>query len=435
MATAVIMPKFSMTQESGTVIKWLIAEGDPVDKGDPILEVETDKVIMEVEAPASGILRSISAAVGDIVPVTEIIAYITAEDEEWSAPLELDQISPGEKASLDSETNGKGISSVSPVAKRIADEQGIDPTQLEGTGPGGRVTRKDVENFLPGLQSIDHQTRSTRATPAARRLGREHQLDLGELSGSGPRERVQAADVSAAVQAQPPGTIGSETIIPLEGMRRIIADRMLQSTQSAPHFTLQVDVDMEHAEALRAEFNARGEVKITGTAQIVKACAWALGQHPFVNATLNEDGIHLLPQVNIGVAVALDEGLIVPVIQNADHKRLAQISSEIRDLGQRARANQLRPEDVSGSTFTVSNLGMFGIDRFQAIINPPESAILAVGRIARRPAQVGDKDEMALRKMMTLTLSVDHRVLDGAVAARFLADLRQGLEEPGWLVY
>jgi pyruvate dehydrogenase E2 component (dihydrolipoamide acetyltransferase) len=265
-------------------------------------------------------------------------------------------------------------------------------------------------------------------------------VDISQLVGSGPGGRIQAPDVLAADAsahlgiasiARPSGI----KVIPLEGMRRTIAERMMRSAQTAPHFTLQIDVDMTRAEEMRTSFNKKGDVKITPTAQVVKACAWALTRHPFVNAKLVGDEIHLLPEINIGVAVALEEGLIVPVIHHADQKGITEIATELTDIVLRARVGELTTRDVTGGTFTVSNLGMFGIDRFTAIINPPESAILAVGKTVSRPAALNDEGDIGLVPTLTLTLSVDHRVLDGVVAARFLQDLRGAIEEPGWLSY
>jgi pyruvate dehydrogenase E2 component (dihydrolipoamide acetyltransferase) len=265
-------------------------------------------------------------------------------------------------------------------------------------------------------------------------------VDINRLVGSGPGGRIQAPDVLAAAASPHMGsavtTRSTEVkVIPLEGMRRTIAERMTRSAQTAPHFMLQIDVDMTRAEAMRASFNEKGDVKITPTAQVVKACAWSLTRHPFVNAKLVGDEIHLLPEINIGVAVALKEGLIVPVIHHANKKGITEIAAELTGIVLRAREGELTTRDVTGGTFTVSNLGMFGIDRFTAIINPPESAILAVGQTVSRPAALNDEGDIGLVPTLTLTLSVDHRVLDGVVAARFLQDLRGAIEEPGWLSY
>jgi pyruvate dehydrogenase E2 component (dihydrolipoamide acetyltransferase) len=275
------------------------------------------------------------------------------------------------------------------------------------------------------------------ATPAARRLARERNVSLNAVSGSGPRGRVQAQDVMAVTGAAPfEGPPSAGELIPLQGMRAAIAERMAYSARTAPHFTLQVDVDATRIEALRKAFNQRTEERISATAILVRACAWALTRHPMVNASLVDQAIQLHQAIDIGVAVAIENGLIVPVIHRPDTKGVEVIAAELRQLTERAQQGRLLQSDLSGGTFTVSNLGMFGIDRFTAIINPPESAILAVGRINRKAVPVSDTgDEIVVRPIMTLTLSVDHRVLDGALASRFLDDLRRGLEEPGWLFF
>jgi len=434
MATEVIMPKVDMDQETGTVIEWIKKDGEEVKQGEAILVIETAKVAIEVEAPATGILDGISAEVGEELPIATVIAYILEPGEELPEP-------PSQKTPpitrAEEIPSQPATAPATPVARNIADAQGLDLSRIPGSGPGGRVTKSDVESALvtPGGQD-----RKAYATPAARRLAREGLVDLSRLTGSGPGGRIQAPDVLAATASPQVGTAVTARstevkVIPLEGMRRTIADRMTRSAQTAPHFTLQIDVDMTRAEAIRSSFNERGDIKITPTAQVVKACAWALTRHPFVNAKLVGDEIHLLPDINIGVAVALDEGLIVPVIHQAEQKGIAEIAAELSDIVLRARDGELSPHDVSGGTFTVSNLGMFGIDRFSAIINPPESAILAVGQTVSRPAALNDEGDIGLVPTLTLTLSVDHRVLDGVVAARFLGDLRGAIEEPGWLSY
>ncbi len=421
MAVPLIMPRFGMTQTEATIVRWLKQEGEAVEAGEPVLEVSTDKVVMDVEAPDSGILRGLRYRADAVVPVTETIAYIAAPGEPWTPPAEATTAAATPPPAAPEPVKA------TPLARRMAAEQGVDLATVAGGGPGGRVTSGDVQAYLSaGPEKV-------RATPAARRAAREGGLDLAQVAGSGPRGRVQAADVAAAL-ARPAPAAASETVVPLAGMRRTIAGRMAESARTAPHIELQIDVDMARAEALRQAFNAAGEVKVSTTAQIVKACAWALGRHPYLNATLRDDGIHLLPQANVGVAVALAEGLIVPVVHDAGRKGVAEIAAEIAELSRRAREGRLGVADVTGGTFTVSNLGMLGIDRFKAIINPPESAILAVGRIVRRPV-VGDGDSLVIHPIMTVNLSADHRVVDGAVAARFLADLRQALEEPGWLAY
>jgi pyruvate dehydrogenase E2 component (dihydrolipoamide acetyltransferase) len=437
MATEVIMPKVDMDQETGTVVDWIKKDGDNVKQGEAILVIETAKVAIEVEAPATGILQGISAEVGEELPIATVIAYILEPGEEL--PEGPSQEPPSATRAEESPPLPKAAPAT-PLAKNIAESQGLDLSRIPGSGPGGRVTKSDVESALISPETHLGQDGKTYATPAARRLAREERVELSQLVGSGPGGRIQAPDVLAAAASPHTGPAATPRptevkVVPLEGMRRTIAERMTRSAQTAPHFTLQIDVDMTRAEEMRASFNEKGDVKITPTAQVVKACAWALTRHPFVNAKLVGDEIHLLPEINIGVAVALEEGLIVPVVHQAEQKGIAEIAAELTDIVLRAREGALTTRDVTGGTFTVSNLGMFGIDRFTAIINPPESAILAVGRTVSRPSALNAEGDIGLVPTLTLTLSVDHRVLDGVVAARFLQDLRGAIEEPGWLSY
>ena len=416
MAVPVIMPKLEMAQETATVVEWLKQEGEHIEKGEPLLTVETDKVTLEIESPASGILAGVRAEPQQVVPVTKVIAYI---------------LQPGEE--LDESASQRVSESVTPVAQRLAASVGVDLSTVKGTGPRGRITKSDVEAALVSPGKV-------RATPAARRIAREREVELAAVNGSGPKGRVQAADVLAlALTPGPSPEIGQgENVIPLQGMRRTIAERMTASYQTTPHITFTVRVDMSGFEGTRARLNARaeatGQPRVSATALFVKAVAWALKHHPWLNSTLRDEEIHLLPEINVGVAVALEEGLIVPVVHQADCKSVAEIGAEVNDLATRAREGRLTPADVTGGTFTVSNLGPFGIEQFTAIINPPEVAILAIG--ATRPEPVVDEEgQVVVRPVMRMTLSADHRVVDGATAARFLADLREALEAPTLLLW
>jgi pyruvate dehydrogenase E2 component (dihydrolipoamide acetyltransferase) len=452
MAKAVIMPKFSMTQEEAVIIQWLVLDGDSVAKGDPLLEVETDKVIMEVEAPTDGIIAGIRYREGDTVPVTEIIAYILADGEtlpEAPQPTPSTGISQSAASDISAPAPAREPAALrqpapaSPIARRLAASEGIDLTDIGGSGPGGKIMRKDVELHrakAPEASSPRPGNGKTRATPAARRSARAHQVELAAIAGSGPRGRIQAADVEAAlshsrqVPADRDTTAAVEmvTTIPLEGRRRTIAQRAQTSYQEAPHIMLTLDVDMTEALLLRQYANAHLDEErpeISMTAIIIQACAWTLRQRPIINSHFRDDHIAVMQDVNVGMAVALDEGLVVPVIRHTDRKGLRQIGVEIVDLIERARAGRLRPDDVTGGTFTVSNLGMFGIDHFTAIIYPPQVGILAIGRIAKRFVPDADDNPVA-RPMMTVTLAVDHRAIDGAIAAQFLTTLREALEHP-----
>lgn len=417
MAKEVIMPKFGMTQETGTIVTWLKGDGDVVEKGEPIAEVETDKINMEIEAPADGILGGLLYSEGDEVPVTTIIAYILAEGE--ALPAGQESASPTVKAT--------------PVAQRIAAERGIALETVQGSGRGGKITRQDVES----LRVTAPTDGKLRATPAARRVAREHEVALESINGSGPNGRIQEADILATIADTPSVAVKTSgvpepTVIPLEGMRRTIAQRMQTSYQQAPHIMFTASVNMTASMALRDMANERrpqNQPKVSMTALLVKACAYSLREHPLVNSLFHNEQILMMPDVHIGVAVALDEGLIVPVIRHADRKGLLQLGADVNDLASRARSGELAPADVSDGTFTISNLGMFGIDHFTAIINPPQVAILAVGRIEWR--FVPDKNRQPVAQpMMIMTLSVDHRVVDGALAAQFMQTLREALETP-----
>ncbi len=468
MATTVIMPKVDMDQETGTVSEWLKQEGEHVEKGEPILIIETNKVAIEVESPASGILRGIQAERGEVIPIGTVIAYI---------------LEPGEK--LPKATVSPATTAVSatatPVARNIAAAHNVDLARVAGTGPRGRVTKKDVKTALDAVSGAQAGDGRVYATPAARRTAREQGVDLTTVTGSGPQGRVQGTDVLAATaraQVTPalaPGTVPAPDVkvVPLQGMRRTIAERMTVSYQTIPHITFTVRVNMTSFEETRSQINAKadasGQSHVSATALFVKAVAWALKRHPWLNSTLrprterppqgrllrhnleramHDDEIHLLPQINVGVAVALppsfppsggDEGggkrggVIVPVVCNADQKGVGEIASEVNDLATRAREGQLTPSDVTGGTFTISNLGPFGIEQFTAIINPPQAAILAIGATQLEP--IVEEGQVLVRPVMRMTLSADHRIVDGAVAAYFLADLREAMEAPALLLW
>ncbi len=447
MAKAIIMPKFGFTQEESTIVAWLKNEGDVVEKGDPIAEVTTDKIDMEVEAPADGILGGIRRQAGETVPVTEVIAYILAEGEEPPPPEEAPARAPvADSLPGPAESAPPPAADATPVARRVASAEGIDLAAIAGSGPGGKITRGDVEAYAAGreLTPSDEGNGRVRATPAARRVARERGIDLATVAGTGPRGRIQEADALAAVeQAAPPAVptpapvpAGEVEVIPLEGMRKTIADRMQQSYQQAPHITLTRDIDMTNAITFRRYANDRlpdGAPRISMTALIVKAAAWALREYPIMNAHLTGDAIYLMPNVNVGVAVALDGGLIVPVVHDADRRGLREVGAAVADLAARAREARLRPGDLDGGTFTVSNLGMLGIDHFTAILNPPEVGILAVGRTTERFVP-GERGEPVAKPIMTVTLAVDHRAVDGALGAHFLAALCDAIEEPASII-
>lgn len=469
MATPIIMPKFEMTQEDGTVVAWLKQEGESVQKGEPILEVETDKVTMEVEAPAGGILRGIRAQEGQVVPIGEPIAFLVAEGEAWSPASGGDgedsvagegaaaPVAGGEAAAV--ERSGAEEPRATPVARRMARQHGVDLQALADNagakdGAAQRIDKEAVRAYLSALEQ--RAARGVRAVPAARRLAREQGVDLALIRGSGPGGRIQSHDVqqalaaareraragSAAAQEQPVFATEASDVLavaqatPLNSMRQATARRMTASFRDVPQFALSVDVIMKQALHLVQELNESAEEtapRVTLTAFLVYACAHALKEHPEVNASYEENQIISWRNVNVGVAVAVEAGLTVPVIHNAGGLGMRAIAGQLRDLAQRARARKLQPADLEGGSFTISNLGMFSVDRFTAIVNPPQAAILAVGRVRKEAVVAGD-DAVVVLPRATLTLTADHRALDGAIAARFLTTLQQVIERPGLLM-
>ena len=397
MPTNVIMPALGVAQEKGTLINWLKGEGQTVNKGEPLMEVETNKATVEVEAVASGILVNVTAAAGDEVPVGQTIALILA---------------PGEMLPEAS------IAHSLPSAQQnstLASAQLKPETPMRTPNPMARVSGSRVL-----------------ASPAARRIAREEGIDLGALNGSGPEGSVLIADVRRAKEKptlEPVAAQRVSRLVPLSPMRRIVGERMSQSKQSAPHFYISMDIDMTAIVATRNKWKENGETTCPSINDfILSACAGALREFPSLNARFIHDGIEHLPEIDIGMAVALEEGLVVPVIRNADQLSLADLAQQSRQLVEKAQSKKLLPLDCEGGTFTVSNLGKLGVDSFIAIINPPQCAILAVGRVA--PRAVADEVGIAVRSMMTATLSADHRIVDGAIAARFLADIKRRMENP-----
>jgi pyruvate dehydrogenase E2 component (dihydrolipoamide acetyltransferase) len=395
MATTVIMPKLGLTMTEGTIEKWLKQEGDRVEKGELLVEIITEKINFQYEAPASGILRKIFHHEGEVVPVATPIAIIAEESEvipeaEAIKPEVLPEVIKPIAVQKEMEKPPERIF-VSPIAKKIAHEKGIDLSSLKGSGPMGRIVKIDV------------------LRAAERVVGKE----------------------TAPIAPSPYGKT-----IPLKGIRRIIAKRMTESFQNIPHIYLSLEIDMTACLALREqlmeEIEKRAKVRLTLTDILVKVGASALKDHPIINSRIEGDQICLLEEINIGVAIALQDGLIVPVIRNADRKSLAEIATTLRDLTQKAREEKLSLEDVGGGTFTLSNMGMLGIDKFNAIINPPECSILGVGRTVEKP--VVQEGEIKIKPMAWLSLSSDHRIVDGATAAFFLNHIKKLLENPTLLL-
>ena len=458
MITKVIMPKLSDAMETGKVIKWLKKEGEAVKGGDILVEVETDKANVEVEAFGSGVLRKIVIPEGEQVPVGDLIAVIADPAEDISsvaaaparpapaapaapaptapapaapaarpAPVAASAASPsaGSLPAMESYQSVPATTTVvpmapaaaaaapaaggrvkaSPLARKIAGQTGVDLRLIQGTGPGGRIIRADVE-------AARTAPRPAAAAPAA-------------AAATGRPQAVPARPAFVV----PPRPEAEYEDVPMSAMRAAIAKRMPMSKAPVPHFYVTSEVDMDAAWALREQLNGLdGQPKVSVTDMVIKAAALALLKNPGVNAQLNGQAIRVHHRAHIGIAVALEQGLITPVLRDCDVKPLGRIAVESRDLAERARGGKLRAPEMSGATFSISNLGMFDVEEFSAIINPPEGAILAVGSVLQKP--VVDEGEIRVGRRMKMTISCDHRVMDGAMGARYLQDLKRLLEEP-----
>lgn len=448
MATKVILPMLGQTMEEGTIIKWFKQEGDKVEKGEALLEVMTDKVNMEVESPEAGILRKIIAQPDETIPIMAPIAILGTADEpiddllantSAAAPTptqvvakeEEDVLSAAPAPALSVEVPAPSPSRVfiSPRARRLAHDSGITIEALagRGTGPEGRVVENDVKAYIAEMASV-------KASPLAARIAADKGIDVREIVGSGPGGKVMRDDVLQACTPAPcPGIPAIEgQAIPFTGMRKMVADAVARSAQTAPHVTLTAEIDMTDAVKVRgqilSEFERKYGTRVSFTDFVIKAAARALLDHPIVNSSLQGNEIRISPIVNMGVAVALDGGLIVPVVKNADSRSLAEVSVELKRLVDKAKAGSLSTDEISGGTFTITNLGAYGIDVFNPIITPGQSAILGVCRIVEKPVVVERRIEV--RSMMNLCLSFDHRVMDGAPAAQYLQRVKELLESP-----
>jgi pyruvate dehydrogenase E2 component (dihydrolipoamide acetyltransferase) len=406
----IIMPKMGDAMEEGTLVRWLKQEGEPVKEGEPIAEIATDKATIELEAPASGILRGIRVLEGATVPINTPLAYILTEGETLPEESKRDGATPAPAAAPQVVAPPSEVKAAyapaaeerikaSPLARKIAQEHGIDLRLLQGTGPQGRIVERDVLAYLEKM-------------------------------------RPPAPAPAAAPPVPPtPAPAGAARTEPLNRLRQITAQRTTEAKQTIPHFYLTMEIDMEEALALRAKLNSMEEsFRISVNDMIVKACAVALEKHPIVNASYREGQLVYPDGIHIGIAVASEEGLLVAVVRHCEGKSLRRIAQEAQTLVQKAREGKLLPDEMTGNTFTVSNLGMFDIDEFSAIINPPASAILAVGAVKKVPVVLED-GSIQPRARMKVTLSCDHRVLDGATGARFLQDLKRVLENPVLMVY
>ena len=413
MAEIIRMPRMSDTMEEGNIVGWLKKEGDKVKIGETIAEVETDKATMELDSFVEGVILHIAIMEGP-VPINGVIAVIGKEGEDWKAALAASGDSNGaakaEEPAVPQPTEPTPVLSAptqpepstddrvkaSPLARSIAEEAGINLSQVKGSGDFGRIVKRDVEAYLSGA-------------PAA--------------------QPATAIDPDHSVIPFAPAIPGSNyEEKPVSQMRKTIARRLAQSKFSAPHFYLTIEVDMEKAISIRKQINEVAPVKISFNDLVLKAVAASLRQHPAVNASWLEDRIRYNRDIHIGVAVAVEDGLLVPVIRHADMKTLSQVNEEVKTFAEKAKNRKLQPEEMQGNTFTISNLGMFGIEEFTAIINPPDACILAVGTIVEKP--VVKDGQIVVGQRMKMTLSCDHRVVDGATGARFLETMRSILEDP-----
>lgn len=465
MATKVIMPKQGLQMTEGTITRWLVSEGGQAEQDQPLFEMETDKLTIEIMAPASGTLLKVLYAEGETIPITETIAII-GEPGEDIAPLltdskaatgasETEAVAATEPAAADSTAlpaaavTGAAAEAaapaagekvyVTPRARTKAEEAGIDPNRIAGSGPEGLVIERDI---------LAAASLAPKATPVARRIAELNQVDLAAVAGGGPGGKIMKADVQAvlshpeaqqttvAAAAATGGDRGTraargERLMPMSGMRKVIAERMFTSLQTMAQANHRMKVDMSEIIRFREKLKA-ADIKVSFTDIIVRCVTMALKDFPIVNASLTEQGILYKDYVNMGIAVAVENGLLVPVIKDADLMNLAEIAAASAELIAKAQNGTLAPDDYTGGTFTITNLGMFDIDEFTAIVNPPESAILAIGKINRVPVAVGE--EVVIRPVMTLSLSYDHRTIDGAPAARFLQRVKQILQNPYLLI-
>jgi pyruvate dehydrogenase E2 component (dihydrolipoamide acetyltransferase) len=436
MPTNLIMPALELAQETGKIIHWLKRPGDSVQKGEPVVEIETDKVTVELEAPASGVLRDVTAAEGDVVPVGRTIAVVFAAGETsgaaGAAPVAPAARAPAGGAAptapMAAGASAAGVKA-SPLARKLAEQHGVDLARVRTAS--GRIEKADVLAFVESQKGAARDGAGARlaaASPKARRLATERGVDIVALRGSGPGGAVLTVDVPAAAPAMPSAPRVSAPGAGVSTVWRIMAERMTTSWTTAPHFYLVREVNVSRLVSWLDKARKQTGAHITYTDLLVKLVAAAMAQHPRVNVSWREGSIAQNPEINIGLAVAIDDGLVVPVIHRADTLRLAELAARREDVVGRAQTGKLRPADIQGGTFTISNLGMYGVDAFNAIVNPPQAAILAVGRIADRVVALNGQP--AVQPTMMLTLSCDHRALDGARGAQFLGALADLIEEP-----
>ena len=446
MATSIVMPQMGYDMHEGKVVRWLKKEGEEVTRGEVIAEIETDKATVEYEAYTGGVMAKIVAEEGIAIPVGGLIAVMTApgeaipEDILTDAAIALAADSPAPAATAVQALEGPISAAVapadtkevraSPLARRLAKERGFDLATITGTGPGGRITEADIPEQGAAVAPAASSNGYIKASPLAKRLAGERGIDLATLTGTGPGGRVIEVDVPEhAVPAVAPATLVSENV-ELSRMRQAIARVTSDSKRDAPHFYVALDVDMTKAMSFRRDLNDEldAENRVSVNDLIVKASAIAIGRHPKFNSFFRDDHLQMNAAINVGIAIALESGLIVPGVNGCESKSLVEIAAASRDLVSRANSGTLRNDEYSGTTFSVSNLGAFDIESFTAIIFPPHAAILAVGTVKEQP--VVRDGELAIAQIMKATLSTDHRVADGAEAAQFLVEIKKLLQNP-----
>lgn len=451
MVEKVILPQLGQTMEEGTIIEWLKQEGDQIQRGETLFTMESDKATLEVEAPSEGFLRRILVPEGGTAPVLTVVGLITETADE--------DISGYEAQETAGEQRGRGVEEqvsapasqrpsslaraerifASPRARRVAREEGVDLADVTGTGPNSRIVEQDVLDYLESVPE---------ATPVARRLAEHEELDLRAVTGTGPGERITKADVERALGAaeeaaappEPEEEVETIAEVPMRGVRARIAQRMHESHRTTAPVTLTTEADatafVRMRERLRESLVDQLGFDLGYNDLLIKLTARALREFPYMNARLERDEdadltegvIHRLDEVHVALAVDTEQGLLTPVVRDADERRITRIAREVRELIERARSGEALPDDLSGSTFTITNLGMYDVDAFTPIINPPEAALLGVGRIKAQPVAVDG--EVCVRQMVWLSLTFDHRLVDGAPAARFLRRVKQLIEEP-----
>ena len=444
MAKVVVMPKLGLTMTEGTVSKWLKKVGDEIKSGEPFFEVETDKLTNTIEANTDGVVRHFFVEEGTTVPVLDKVAIIAAADEDISALLGG---APAAAAAPEAPAAAAPAASAAPVrapgervvaapaAKKLAKELGIDLALVPGTGPNGRITLDDVKNWKPAPAApaapAAEEAPKTKASPLAAAVAKDLGIDLDKI---GAKDRVLAEDILRYLEStreKAPEGAPREEVVPMNGMRKAIAKNMLNSHMTSPTVTANLSVDMSAMKAYREQLKAK-EIKVSYTDLLVKFIAKALTEFPLLNCSVEDNKIVYKHYVNMGVAVALDNGLLVPNVTDADKKSLTEISKEIKELAKLAREGGLPMEKLRGGTFTITNLGMYGIESFTPIINQPEVAILGVTTMEDRAVVRGG--EIVIRPMMTLSLTFDHRVVDGSVAAEFLQRVKALLENPALML-